>query len=775
MTFGGVPAFAAIPVYSVGGTITNPQTGGTETVIALIGNYSVQTDQNHVILLAQTVGDTYSISTTVGGTTTTTNYKVTAVTAGSGGASPTVTIDATVGSTTTSSTIAVVVPVSGVPAIGGGTGSAGTFTFPAAAGDVNQYIDIRQGGNGGNGRDGGGVCFGALGCIQYAPGNGGAGGTGPTINDVIAASWGLITTTSTHAPGIVVAQYGGNGGNGGFGVGNIPPAQGGVGGNSTVTATNHTTVVTRASAARHAGASRPAAGAGGNCYVACSGGGGGAPGSGGNATGTNYGQISTSGTDAAGLVVQSMGGSAGTGGDSYGIVGSGGAGGYGGNAGEAHAFNNGVISTTGAGAYGVLAQSIGGVGGNSGSSGGIVAFGGSGGGAGSGSTAEAGAGAGSSTITGGNFAHGIFARRSAAAGRRRRRVGRRGIVRRQCRGRGGLAQITVVDGAYGQIGGTGAFGSMHNRWAVRAVRPAALAAFSTWAGLADPAAAADCPDQFRRGTLVTTGLNSRGVFAQSVGGGGGTANRSGGGLAGDRRKRRKRQRQRHIELGEQYFDRRIGADAVYAQSVGGGGGSGANSGGVVALGGSGRPAARADSFGQHRNDRHSQRLRAASLPSRSAAAAAVAATAPAGGDRRRRKRTGGRHRDSLEQRVSHHRREHVDGDVAQSIGGGGGDGGTSGAALLTIGGDGAGGGARPGHSQFVGPSALAAMIQAACSHKASGAAAAMAGRARRSARSSASARRIGRWRRRRRQYRQSPSAAFPSAETRCWSIPGHQS
>ena len=84
VTLGAAPAFAAIPVYAVGGTITNPQTGGTETVVALIGTYSVQTDQNHVILLAQTVGDTYSISVTVGGTTTTTDYKVTAVTAGVG-------------------------------------------------------------------------------------------------------------------------------------------------------------------------------------------------------------------------------------------------------------------------------------------------------------------------------------------------------------------------------------------------------------------------------------------------------------------------------------------------------------------------------------------------------------------------------------------------------------------------------------------------------------------------------------------------------------------
>ena len=70
-------------------------------------------------------------------------------------------------------------------------------------------------------------------------------------------------------------------------------------------------------------------------------------------------------------------------GSSYGIVGDGGSGGYDGNGGDAHAVNNGSIHTTGQAAYGVLAQSIGVIG-NSGDSGGIVAFTGSGGGGGHG-------------------------------------------------------------------------------------------------------------------------------------------------------------------------------------------------------------------------------------------------------------------------------------------------------------------------------------------------------------------------------------------------------
>ena len=705
ITLAATPAMAAIPVYAVGGTITNPQTGGTETVVALIGNYSVQTDQNHVILLAQTVGDTYSITTVVGSVSTTTDYKVTAVTAGSGGASPTVTVDAKVGSTTTSSTFAVVVPVVGVPGLGGGTGSASNFPFPAAAGDVNQYIDIKQGGNGGNGRDGGGVCFGALGCIQYAPGNGGAGGTGPTINDVIAASWGLITTTSAHAPGIVVVSNGGNGGNGGFGVGNIPPAGGGAGGNGgNVTATNYTTVVT--SGDRSYGmlvqSSAGRAGAGGNCYVACSGGGGGAPGSGGNASGTNWGNISTSGIDAAGLIVQSMGGSAGTGGDSYGIVGSGGAGGYGGNAGEAHAFNNGVIATTGVGAYGVMAQSVGGVGGNSGSSGGIVAFGGTGGGAGNGSIAEAGAGTGSSTITGGKYAHGIFAQSVGGGGGAGGVSG--GVVSFGASagnaGTGGTAKITVANGAYVQTGGEGAFGLYAQSVGGMGGTASGTGGVFTMGGTGGSGGAGGAVQITSGGTVVTSGLNARGVFAQSVGGGGGTANASGGvvslggsgGSGGTGNTVTVT-----LDAASNISTSGIGADAVYIQSIGGGGGSGANSGGVVALGGKGSTGGGGGTV----TVSNAGTIVTTARYARGIFAQSVGGGGGSGGDGAGLVSIGGggdiasaggtvTATNSGSITTSGNMSTAMQ---AQSVGGGGGDGGTSGGVFLTIGGKGAGGGA----------------------------------------------------------------------------------
>jgi hypothetical protein len=157
-------------------------------------------------------------------------------------------------------------------------------------------------------------------------------------------------------------------------------------------------------------------GSGGNCYIACSGGGPGTPGDGGTATGINEGQITTGGADAIGLIVQSSGGNSGTGGSSYGIVGDAGSGGYGGNGGTAHAVNDGLIHTTGDRAFGVLAQSIGGIGGNSGNSAGIVAFGGSGGGGGHGGFAWAELGSNSTTITEGDWAHAVLAQSIGGGG-----------------------------------------------------------------------------------------------------------------------------------------------------------------------------------------------------------------------------------------------------------------------------------------------------------------------------------------------------------------------
>src|SRR3569623_1300322 len=401
------PAWATVPVVHVGDPITNPANGATEAVAQLLDGYAVDTDQNHFILLAQTVNDTFTVidHSVATAPPPSTQYKVTAVTTTSGRVTGVTVKNLTTNATTTMATSA---NYSGPPDIGGGTGS-GFGAPPVAA--TGPYIDIRGGGDGGDGRAGGGVCFGALGCIEYSPGDGGNAGTHDAFTDIIPASWGTIATgTADNAAGIVVVNKGGNGGDGGTGFGNIPPAHGGNGGDGgTVTATNQTTVITGMSGGVPTGGANSygmlvqsvggRSGSGGNCYVACSGGGPGIPGNGGNATNINEGSITTGGNDAIGLYVQSSVGNSGTGGSSYGSVGDAGGGGYGGNGGEAHAVNDGYIHTYGQRAYGVLAQSIGGIGGNSGDSAGIVAWSADAGSGGHGGHAWAEVGAGSTTVT----------------------------------------------------------------------------------------------------------------------------------------------------------------------------------------------------------------------------------------------------------------------------------------------------------------------------------------------------------------------------------------
>jgi hypothetical protein len=195
------PAMAALPTYSVGEAIINPSTGTSETVSQSIGNYGVLTSAGHFILLAQTVGDTYTVTDNSTSPATVTTYQVTAVTLTSGRVTQVTIKDL---GANTSSTIATTKDYAGAPDIGGGTGTGINYASPTTPG--TRYLDIQSGGEGGDGRDGGGVCFGALGCIEYSPGDGGDGGTGPTINDTIATSWGWINTTSAKQAAIAVVS-----------------------------------------------------------------------------------------------------------------------------------------------------------------------------------------------------------------------------------------------------------------------------------------------------------------------------------------------------------------------------------------------------------------------------------------------------------------------------------------------------------------------------------------------------------------------------------------
>lgn len=94
----------------------------------------------------------------------------------------------------------------------------------------------------------------------------------------------------------------------------------------------------------------------------------------------------THGDQADGIMAQSIGGSGGKGLDANGLVGIGGTGSRGGDGAEVTVSNQGSIKTKGDGARGIVAQSIGGGGGDGGSANGMVAVGGSGEGGGKGTT-----------------------------------------------------------------------------------------------------------------------------------------------------------------------------------------------------------------------------------------------------------------------------------------------------------------------------------------------------------------------------------------------------
>lgn len=181
------------------------------------------------------------------------------------------------------------------------------------------------GGGAGGGNAEGGISVG---------GNGGNGGDGSTV---AATNAGTIATYGDHSPGIDGLSVGGGGGNGGVANGHFF----------------------------------------GPSLVGVSiGGGGGQGGAGGGVTVNNAGGIiTTGGANAGGIMAQSIGGGGGSGGASNLIAGSlginvavniGGNGGGGGNGGPITVYGGDKITTTGPNSVGLTAQSVGGGGGNGG-------------------------------------------------------------------------------------------------------------------------------------------------------------------------------------------------------------------------------------------------------------------------------------------------------------------------------------------------------------------------------------------------------------------------
>ncbi len=245
---------------------------------------------------------------------------------------------------------------------GGAAGNGGLIQFSSQgkvqtrAGNASGVILQSIGGGGGSGGSANAVGVGVgLNVTVATGGKGGSGGSGNTVS-FTQARQGTITTLGAHSNGVLVQSIGGGGGSGGLAnsrVVTIAPQLG----------DNPSGAVTLA-------VSNGGVGQGG--------------GEGGTALVANAGGIHTSAALSNGVVAQSIGGGGGNGGgvlapvktpvignaqiDLQLTVRHGGQGGQGGSGGRVQAANaaTGVIATAGAGAAGIVAQSIGGGGGNGG-------------------------------------------------------------------------------------------------------------------------------------------------------------------------------------------------------------------------------------------------------------------------------------------------------------------------------------------------------------------------------------------------------------------------
>ncbi|MBN9361173.1 autotransporter outer membrane beta-barrel domain-containing protein [Devosia sp.] len=495
---------------------------------------------------------------------------------------------------------------------GNGGGSFGLFASDAGSGgsggngaDVTVNLGVNSNittwGNGGHGvyavSNGGNG--GAGGSPSGAVALGDGGGSGGDAGVVTVTNSGIITTHGDKAYGIF-AQSMGAGAGSGSSSGGIVAIGGNGGGESSgnkVTVTNTGTIETWGLnsfgiLAQSIGGGGGDGGSSGGLFAV-----GGRGGSGGGSDIVkvfNSGSIITHQAGAIGIFAQSVGGGGGNGGNAYSggltvSVAVGGNGGLGGNGGQVvindttdvNLLQSATISTTGAGAHGIQAQSVGGGGGNGGLAVAValdptfaagVAMGGKGDHGGAGNTVVVNE-KGTITTTGVQ-AYGIFAQSVGGGG-----------------GNGGGAVAAAASGGYSlsvSLGGSGGGGGSANSVTVNAL-----------------------------GSIETTGNLSHAILAQSVGGGGGSGGFSvavtGGAmsgsvsLGGDGSTAGNGSTVTVNTAGIDATNMTIhtggdGAHGIFAQSVGGGGGNGgfaasaALGGGAVSvgLGGSGAGGGKGD-------------------------------------------------------------------------------------------------------------------------------------------------------------------------------------
>ncbi len=428
-------------------------------------------------------------------------------------------------------------------------------------------LALSQGGNGGKG--------GGSYTIAAGGGNGGGGGLGKNAYaDVKTTDIYIKDNNSSGIAAISAAGNGGNGGNAGGivssgGRGNTAGQAGAV----SVTTDN----ATRIEIVGHNSngiLAQSVAGAGGNggssIGLAALGGNGGMGGNANTSTVNSEAEIIITGNNSYAITAQSIGGGGGNGGSTVGAVSLGAAGKAGGDGSTVTVVNQGKLQIKGDSSYGILAQSIGGGGGNAGLSAGLVGIGGRGGSGGTAGEVEVRNTSSGDITTLGKNGHGIVAQSIGGGG-----------------GNGGL---TIGAGLVGvAIGGDGGAGNDSDKVKVEN----------------------DANITTGKENNKTLSDNSVAILAQSIGGGGGNGSLAisggagfslavggsgaGGGKAGVV----------EVEVGKNATTEHKtelttwgnNSSAIKAQSIGGGGGNGgvaisANIGvtGVgasIALGGSG--------------------------------------------------------------------------------------------------------------------------------------------------------------------------------------------
>ncbi|HEX7078827.1 MAG TPA: hypothetical protein VF363_10415 [Candidatus Eisenbacteria bacterium] len=322
-------------------------------------------------------------------------------------------------------------------------------------------------------------------------------------------------------------------------------------------------------------------------YPVSYGGNGATGGNGGGISITSDGRITTDGVGAHGIFAYSQGGNGGRGGHAGAIAyAEGGDGGAGGRGGDIEVENHGSIATQGDGSHGIIAESQGGNGGNGGDAGATVAEGGNGGGGGRGGDVSISNDG--EIATEGVGAHGIVGRSLGGIG------GNGGVGGGLVGGGGGASPsgaggtVSISNGGSVTTGGAGSNGIFVQSIGGFGAGGGASGGLVSFGGIGATGGNGGAGSIDNAGGVSTLGDDANALFAQSVGGGGGTGAGSGGlvslggkgnagGHGGDIA----------ITNGGTLQTQGSFANAIFAQSVGGGGGNGGGSGGFVSIGGSG--------------------------------------------------------------------------------------------------------------------------------------------------------------------------------------------